>query len=383
MKKSLSKKMTLSIIVGVMVTLAVIGAGTYAWFTSSATIDAAEFTTARVKLLPDEENEYRIYNFLTGHAQNIEYQKALEDDDGTVLAAWLANVNPDNQLLSEEYYAKMKNVEEYAEDIEEAQKAFDEAEAAWEAALGRLQGITDAIDNLPEPVEPVAPDRNNFPGGFLGTIQYVAAYAQYIGDLATYGQDLVNYYIEIGQLYAQLPAAVREALDAEGVLPDLQEALDDLLEKQRELIETIAAYAVFIEAEADRVTPGSLIYGTYSLMNDSNVPTYFRISEEETNLNGIAIIKAVAFNGTNVYTLVYDDGYYYSPYALAPDTEIKLVIGAYVMGEANENDVQEIKFSFGGTEIELIQASNNAVYLHDDWNPATVTFVDYTDPRTP
>lgn len=383
MKKKISKKMVLSVITGAMVTVAVIGAGTYAWFTSSATIAASDFMTAKVAL-GSADGGYKVYNFLTGHAQNIEYQSALEDDqDGTVLAAWLANVNPDNQLMSDEYYAKMQGIEEYTAAIEQAQAEFEAAEAAWKVVLAKLTGISDEIDSLVKPTKPTAPNRKDYPGGKEGDKQYQQAYSKYTKALAKYEQELRDYNNKLNKLYQQLSAAEKAALEADGTQQALKDAYDTLVAAQQALFAKIAEYAVFVEADLNLVTPGALIYGTYTVTNESNVPTYFRLAEQADDLNGIGLVKAVAFNGSDVYALVYDNGYYYSPYALAAETEITLVIGAYILGAANENDVQGTAFSFGGTGVDLIQASNNAVYLDDSWNPATVTFIDYTNPTQP
>ena len=79
--KKMNKKMLLSIVTGALITVAIIGAGTFAWFTGSATAQLdGEFTTAFIHVVA-ENLTLNVYDFYPGDAplhQTVERQRSLE-----------------------------------------------------------------------------------------------------------------------------------------------------------------------------------------------------------------------------------------------------------------------------------------------------------------
>lgn len=132
------------------------------------------------------------------------------------------------------------------------------------------------------------------------------------------------------------------------------------------------------------VTPGSFIYSDATFANESNVPTYFRVKMAElTGLTNPNIMLQAGYitwdHSTLPGALLVDggDGYFYCPTPIPPDqTNIKVMLTAYILGEANGNELQNSSFSFGAKGGELIQATNNAVHLIGTWSN-TVAYESY------
>ena len=162
------------------------------------------------------------------------------------------------------------------------------------------------------------------------------------------------------------------------------------------------------------VTPGSFVGANYNFdVSDSTIPVYFRISAAELTGNlaaapgttpvpiyhvqrATAKITGGEYPPGTPFELevdlhlvtdplnVYSD-YYYCAMPLDPTIGYKVEINvlAYVFGDPNRAQFQNITFNFGaaGNEAEVIQATDLAVYLADEWEDAAnvVNFVPYYD----
>lgn len=122
----------------------------------------------------------------------------------------------------------------------------------------------------------------------------------------------------------------------------------------------------------DKVTPGSFIYRHFDFVNDSNVPVYFRVATPTISANGHVVPYAAFMTiGSNPkYEMLVDggDGYLYFPQPIEDGATVSLMFHAYLSGALNGNELQEKTISFGATGAELIQATNNAVYLEGTWS---------------
>jgi len=175
------------------------------------------------------------------------------------------------------------------------------------------------------------------------------------------------------------------------------------------------------------VTPGCLINAEYSFnVKDSTIPVYFRVQAASLQdlIDGKQLeygelltlnIAGIPTDTTAPFTIVAElegnpipvapytahlklvDGWYYCDLPLSPvyawQVDVKHEI--YVYGEANGNDLQNTTITFANTdgdaelEVEVIQATNNAVYLADEWKDAAGTwgaagpddpfFIEYVD----
>jgi hypothetical protein len=165
------------------------------------------------------------------------------------------------------------------------------------------------------------------------------------------------------------------------------------------------------------VTPGCIIQSGFDFFvvdkNDkelSSIPVYFAIKKADLKVAGVNLkydqlitLEIIGDNpGTgktvNVVAELRDpsvatpataytvelkeptpaDGWLYCNLPLSPEyawrVEVKQI--AYVFGKENGNDLQgaNIIFSDGKIEVEVIQATNNAVYLADGWKNVAGTF---------
>lgn len=164
------------------------------------------------------------------------------------------------------------------------------------------------------------------------------------------------------------------------------------------------------------LTPGSILEAKYSFTtngaeNSSTIPVYFRISAAELynaeldadivySATALAIITGTRSSDTEVVApsdpefpyevqvsmmLIYgDDGYYYCPIPLSPiyGWNVEVINAAYIYGWANGNEIQGQRISFTKAEdivVDVIQATNNAVYLVDGWKAVADYLVPYVD----
>jgi len=377
MKKLLrNKRMFLTLIAGMLVFVAVLGAGTFAWFTGKDTVSlAGDVYTAKVAVKATDM-EITTYDFHPGVFWNIDVQQALEDTFGDdeafcnevfnsiyLTADPAPNPNPPLPHLL------------YGWNIEKA--VFNKATAATAFAV-----VFDKVQIPPDPADfwgmfplmPLVLVRNSF--------TYADAQAE------KGGAKIVN------------------------------------------------------------LTPGSLLVGEYTFdVKGSSIPVYFRVQKAkfttdlEVGQMVRAVLKGVEVGGVkygdgmaavtdpnatlinNTYAthpeyqvLVVDlkdgkDGYYYCNLPLSPlyAWEVEVKYDIYIYGEKNPSETvvdaagnivyhrfQDAKLEFvnekdptkKAIEVEVIQATNNAVYLSPEWkaqagnvtlDPDTRFFVEYTD----
>lgn len=132
----------------------------------------------------------------------------------------------------------------------------------------------------------------------------------------------------------------------------------------------------------DLVTPGCFIYRYNNFVNTSNVPVYFRV-EKPVISGGGALPYAAYLNVEDKgieCALLTDggDGYLYFLEPLEAGANVKIMLNAYLRG-ATGNDFQEQTITFGSKGAELIQATNNAVYLSGWGAPENLVFKPYTE----
>jgi len=102
-----NKKLFVTLLAGILLLTAVIGTGTYAWFTDSATIGGnADFKTAIVAL-DDADGDYDVYTF-DANIGNIDIQKGLEklvdgSDSPWALMQTYINYNLWNDYATDNY----------------------------------------------------------------------------------------------------------------------------------------------------------------------------------------------------------------------------------------------------------------------------------------
>lgn len=152
-----------------------------------------------------------------------------------------------------------------------------------------------------------------------------------------------------------------------------------------------------------KAPPGSVIIYTYQFVSGSSVPMYFRIAKPEllaltsdlkrdssADLPMICMARYNLGEHANTYTFLEEgaDGFLYYPFPLEPynnslrreNQVIEIAFAVYLTDEVCENDLREAIVSFNGDlesfDAEVIQATNNAVYL-TDWLKSGVDFVPY------
>ena len=151
------------------------------------------------------------------------------------------------------------------------------------------------------------------------------------------------------------------------------------------------------------LTPSSIIEVKYSFKinaTDTTIPVYFRVPAfnlelEQGDFDLAFIQSAQATIGTQTIPLgravtvsndtdIDGDIWYYSPEPIfvtqsASPIIVNISVFVYISGKHNDDELQKATFNFEGTVndedekmvvVELIQATNNAVYLVDGWRAA-------------
>ena len=369
-----NKRMMLSLLACVLLTAAVIGAGTWAWFTGSATIEDETFTMSTLKLDAVAGDGYRILDFVTGNAANIDQQKLLEEDeDGLELETWLRYFNPDRILSPDQFndYLNDAGIDsvEVERLLQEHYRTWGEFVDALEAILAETTETRDATATLLAALDDFALWQFNYGSGVTFADRLAWGLAQLArGEAETQLENLNNAIDDLndGNYTGDLAVLRALAYDANVAWAEARDALNELYKTM---------YGSIVLRETDKVSPGSLILGTYvfEVNEDSNISAYFRIKEAVIN-NADSVAGAAVQYADNFYALTLSNGYYYCPVPVNAGDEIIVNIGAYVHGENNKNIVQGVTFEFGESGVELIQANNNAVWLVEGWNALPVGF---------
>jgi hypothetical protein len=131
-----------------------------------------------------------------------------------------------------------------------------------------------------------------------------------------------------------------------------------------------------------KVTPGTLLETKvpFNVTTTSDAPVYFRVKAADIKLVNAALNTALAtYDNYSVSMTVPAGGtaavfkkvgdYYYCNLPIwgtesKNHNPIDLVIYQYIIGSRNGNGAQNVLFDYGSSiEAEIIQATNNAVYL--------------------
>jgi predicted ribosomally synthesized peptide with SipW-like signal peptide len=365
MKKLLrNKRMFLTLIAGMLVFMAVLGAGTFAWYTDRATVTIQEeLLTATVKM---------------------------EADDMTVnLYSW----HPSTQFNTQNYQLRLE-----ATCTETAPGVY---------ATDHDQFVDDLFD--------------------LYTVAHPAAIAPHTGDYWAWDLGAGSLFAKGG--VATAPISYLTGFTS-GVYAYVLDKSDDtpMPEDMLGVPVGLPIWAGLIKkalvtgiygTTLDNVTPGDLIVGSYAFrVNKGNavpstlstIPVYFRLQEPNLyakDSTGVAVplvyetfprviitghildkdafIAAtqpfIPFTTPNPPPVVFEadlragaDGWFYCDTPLSPyyAWEVKVQYNVYVYGEANGNASQGAIIGFGTQagntlEVEIIQATNNAVYMADGW----------------
>ena len=153
--------------------------------------------------------------------------------------------------------------------------------------------------------------------------------------------------------------------------------------------------------EVYNVTPGSLLEAKYAFESNSAIPVYFRI--DAADLKGVGFdIDDLRYVSTSLVSiigtqadddeivelfgeLIREGDYYYCPIPLSPEYgwRAEVCYVTYIYGAANSDaglQGEMIKFGDGsGISVELIQATNNAVYFADGWLDVADQLIAYVD----
>jgi len=156
------------------------------------------------------------------------------------------------------------------------------------------------------------------------------------------------------------------------------------------------------------ITPGSILEAkfAFNVSGKSYIPVYFRISDAAlvdaaTGLDTdfkhavtyIASIVGTKNDPAEVVELYGalirgTDGFFYCPVPLSPEFgwTIEIINVAYIFGAANNDpdlQGQAVKFAgVGGPVVaDLIQATNNAVYMADGWKDVAAQLIPYVDAK--
>lgn len=198
--------------------------------------------------------------------------------------------------------------------------------------------------------------------------------------------------------FSDIAGGPSQAFPVKASQGDINSAVNQLL------IPCIDSFATYFEvpdydATSDYFTPGSLLYANTKIKNDSNVYTYLRLcipkGANAANPKWIAAYGAVVLDSVSTESLkdalfyvpgnlsdVYD--YVYYKYPLLPvdlqdqsAQDITVRLYSYVSGSANtdimdagvtQKELMNEQFYLSQIKAELIQASNNAIFLNPDWS---------------
>ena len=364
MRKVLNKKMLLSIISGVLVTAVIIGAGTFAWFTSRDTAANGEFTTATVKIT-NTGNESKAFNFYTYDSNTFNFQKTkLEDqvNNPTELFNWLKAIydasRPDVGFLGmtkAEYDALNTGLEALEDGVEDAYDAFKAALMAFHGEYALYAAAN--------------------PGNIAANQQVVTLDLQIQLDHYKNTSNLpqANMWFTDGgyedafDFWGDVPASLYNALADAGIaLDDYSNAVTALAAQRT----NIAQAVIYQEIPAnDYVTPGSFMLGNYAFENGSNIPVYFRL-EDKSEVNSNVTVLVDINNSSIALTKI--GGYWYCLTPVPANIDnIEIGVIAYIPGSVEGEAAMNQTLKFGGAEVEIIQVSNNAVTFYDaDWAAA-------------
>ena len=320
--RKLGRIQILAILTGVLVTVAVLYAGTFAWFTDRAEgLVEGSFNTAQVRVNA-EEMSFAIYDFFPGDYplhQTISRQRTLEE----TFSHWWNNRDSDRYS---EYFG------------------MGYAEARYNLFWGTMPPAFGGWDFFAD-VETRWPEVNIFTRQEAATVDLIAGAPEF-------GNNRVNF--------------IRDAMNRD-------------------------------DNHVFNVTPSSIFAAAFdfSIKHDdfdrvSTIPVYFRIPAlalssmlpANTELAFIQSVTAIISGDDTVrfrIPLGYADGWFYCPVPLSPEYgwDVEVGIYAYISGAYNGNDLQFQHFDLAGLVdddviVEIIQATNNAVFMVDGWSDAAM-----------
>ena len=119
----------------------------------------------------------------------------------------------------------------------------------------------------------------------------------------------------------------------------------------------------------DTVARHSLLVSTYSIKNTSDIAVYLKFEKPTGTLSqsGKVMTAALWASEDGAYKPLrsaQDFNHYFIDSSIAPDTEITIVFAAFVLENSTGSG-----FDVSPRFAHAIQATNNAVYFHEDWSP--------------
>lgn len=287
MKKVMqNKRLLVTLLAGVLLITAAIGAGTWAWFTSSTTVEDGSFFTATVAL-GDTDGDWGVWNFIPT-APAIAAQGILEDV----------------VKIAGDYWNNIGNL-------------------MWEKHWGSpLPGEEWKFNRISDPV---------------GGDHYLYCWDNYLWP---------NGYSNSADVRNVMFAIID---DASLLIPaDFADVEDDGDIVNRQL-----------------VTPGSLIFGEFTIENESNIPVVFRIAQPTSPNDDSWVAMGVdARVDPAVELILYEnaDGNRHWYGLIAVDSDITITVAMYVPGDATLLSPleQNSPFNIGEMAVEIVQAANNA-----------------------
>ena len=376
-----NKRMLATIVAGSVVVAAVILAGTFGWFTSGSELEGTTLTTAVVKLSDTAIGEFNVYEFAGDRGINLDVQRKLEKmdpDNAAAFAAYLRVLNWDNWLERGEW-------DELKHESDELQRIQNEKFAEYQTARNVFRNAANAFNQavIAHGIAVVSPPPYNPPNPFdpefrliifgVPTLwidwfafweadakyhdQYWTEYWGWMQDVFEKGNDVWTTLGEREYFRGLRNAARTSWLDA---MAEFDKAYAELISK-----------GAYVLGDTDKVTPGSVIYGEFTIANESNVDTFFRISANDSPIFSApdTLTAVVAGTGISGFTTLEKgaDGYFYSPDPISGDIdEFTIILGAYIFGKANTNGGVPQMLQIDNLEVQIIQASNNAVIF--EWN---------------
>ena len=375
-----NKRMLATIVAGSVVITAVILAGTFGWFTSGSELGGDTFTTGIVKLSDTASGGFNVYEFAGDRGINLEMQRELEamdpDNANAAFAAYLRNLNWENWLEIGKWEELKLESDELQRDQAEKYEAYRTARNNFRTKAGEFrQALIDlgiAVDGEPQ-YDPPSPYDPEFQVIIFGR-PYVNWVAFYIADAAYDAQFAIDYFNWMQEVFnagLNAGATLVEREYLRGLRNAARDSFIEARDKYDEAMASLNSKGAYVLGDKNRVTPGSIIYGEFTIANESNVDTFFRISSDDGLVfNAPDTITAVVA-GTDIsgFTTLVEgaDGYFYSPEKISGDVDdFKIILGAYVFGGANTDGYESHTLKIDNLVVEIIQASNNAVIF--EWN---------------